>query len=512
MALDIDLTKEIVFASSNAVISRRISQLEKSGKLKKIAPRLYTTNLFDSPAYIVKRNLIEILAWRFPGAVISHRSANELRPTGNGNFYITHTFERKITDIPGITLNVLKGTAALSNDIPFGNMPIHISSEYRWTLEVLQPSRKKNGESKSLPLEFIEKRMEKMIHAGGEVKINSFRDEARKISEQLGMNLEFEKLNKIISALLSTYTPDILKTRSGKALAAGVPYDMDRAELFTILYDSLKDLFFTPRLNKNITESSFRLFSFYESYFSNFIEGTRFEVEEAKMIVDTGAVIPKRVDDSHDILGTFQILSNRAEMNTIPLSENELISILRRRHGILMAGRPDFEPGIFKTKKNRAGNTEFVDPKLVEGTLRFGFKLYTALSEPIARAIYMMFLCSEVHPFNDGNGRVARIMMNAELVKANQTRIIVPTVFREDYLLSLRRMSRDKDPSVLIKVMERLQEFSDNLYGDDFDDLNEYLKKCDAFEEPERGKLNIIDRAFEKVATSLFIKDSGKNK
>jgi hypothetical protein len=165
-----------------------------------------------------------------------------------------------------------------------------------------------------------------------------------------------------------------------------------------------------------------------------------------------------------------------------------------------MAGRFDFEPGIFKLKKNRAGNTEFVEPHLVEGTLRFGFKLYTTLSNPMARAIYMMFLCSEVHPFNDGNGRIARIMMNAELVRGNQTRIIVPTVFRENYLLSLRKLSRTKDPSVLITVLDKLQLFSDNLYGDDFDELNEYLGKCNAFEEPDRKKLNIIERTFKKVA------------
>jgi len=491
MATTIDLTKEIIFASSDAIISRRISQLEKSGKLKKIAPRIYTTNLYDSAESIVRRNLIEILAWRFPGAVISHRTANELRPTETGDFFITYTFNRRIKDIPGIQLNVMQGKPALENDIPLGSLPISISSEYRWTLEVMQASRKKAGESKSFPVQFIENRFEKMIHAGGEERINLFRDETRKVSEQLDMENEFKKLNKIISALLSTHTPDVLSTGSGKALAAGVPYDMDRAELFTILYDTLKDHFFELRPNKNVTESSFRLFSFYESYFSNFIEGTRFEVEEAKLIVDTGTIIPKRVDDSHDILGTFKILSNRSEMNIVPISENELISILKRRHAILMSGRPDFEPGVFKIKKNRAGNTEFVEPKLVEGTLRFGFKLLTALSDPMAKAVFMMFLCSEVHPFNDGNGRVARIMMNAELVKGNQTRIIVPTVFREDYILSLRKLSRGKDPSVLIKVLSGLQKFSDNLYGDDFNELNEYLKKCNAFEEPDRGKLTI---------------------
>ncbi|MDR1610172.1 MAG: Fic family protein [Candidatus Symbiothrix sp.] len=503
MNTNIDTSKEILFASSDAVVSRKISQLEKVGTLKKIAPRIYTTNLLDSPESIVKRNLIDILAWRFPGAVISHRSANELRPTETGDFFITYTFNRKIMDIPGVRLNVLQGKPALNNDIPMGSLPIYIASEYRWMLENMQASRKSANESKSFSAETIEKRLEKMIHAGGEKKINAFRDEAMEVSAQLDMNVEFEKLNRIISALLSTHSADILSTPSGKAQSAGIPYDMDRAELFTVLYDALKERFFEVRPNKNITESSFRLFSFFESYFSNFIEGTKFDVEEAKMIVDTGIVIPKRVDDSHDILGTFKILSNRSEMLRVPVSESDLIDILKKRHAILLAGRPDFEPGIFKTRKNRAGNTEFVYPELVEGTLRFGFKLYTALTEPVAKAIYMMFLCAEVHPFNDGNGRIARIMMNAELTKGNQTRIIVPTVFREDYILSLRKLSRGKDPSTLIKVMERLQLFSDNLFGDDFDELNDYLKKCDAFEEPERGKLNIIERVFEKNASDF---------
>jgi hypothetical protein len=231
MAIDIDMTKEIVFASSEATVSRRISQLEKSGKLKKLAPRLYTTNLQDSPEHIIRRNLIDLLAWRFPGAVISHRSAHELRPTETGDFFITSTFNRKITDIPGITVNVMKGKPALDSDIPVGTLPIHISSEYRWTLEVMQISRKKGGESKSFPVDFIEKRLEKMIHSCGEERINLFRDELRNISQQLELNDEFEKLNKIISALLATHTSDVLSTPSGKALSAGVPYDMDRAEL-----------------------------------------------------------------------------------------------------------------------------------------------------------------------------------------------------------------------------------------------------------------------------------------
>ena len=85
-------------------------------------------------------------------------------------------------------------------------------------------------------------------------------------------------------------------------------------------------------------------------------------------------------------------------------------------------------------------------------------------------------------------------MMNAELVSAGQARIIVPTVFREDYLLALRRLSRSTDPLPYISVMEKLQRFSSNLWGEDFYELNEYLESCNAYDKPEEAKLRFIDR------------------
>ncbi|MCC8117922.1 MAG: Fic family protein [Bacteroidales bacterium] len=241
-------------------------------------------------------------------------------------------------------------------------------------------------------------------------------------------------------------------------------------------------------------EESFRLFSFFESYFSNYIEGTEFSIDEAKQIVDSGIPIPRRDEDSHDILGTFRVLSNRSEMMKTPDSETEFFSLLQSRHEILLSGRPSMDPGSFKQRNNRAGMTEFVDHQLVKGTLKKGFQFYKFLQDPMARAIFMMFMVSEVHPFNDGNGRVSRIMMNAELVKAQQTRIIVPTVFREDYILALRKLTRQKQPATFVEVMEKLQRFSDNLYGTDFTELKEYLAQCNAYSHPTEAKLRIIDR------------------
>lgn len=504
MADTINLSKEIIFSSSEPGISRKISAAEKAGKLKKLAPRIFTSNLLDSVENIIKRNLIDILAWRFPNAVISHRSAQELRPTEDGDFFLTYNFRKKISDLPGITLNINEGPKAIEGDILLNG--IYIASEYRWMLECMQISKRKGEQSKVLPLSFIENRLEKMILIQGEEKLNVFRDKLREVSVLLNMPDEFEKLNRIISALMATHNVNVLTNDSSKARATGVPFDAARVELFSILFDSLKDYFFIERTNKNTEEDSYRMFSFFESYFSNYIEGTRFTIDEAKSIVETGIAIPKRVKDSHDILGTFTVISNRAEMNKTPSTPEELFDLLKNRHIILMREREDCNPGQFKDVNNQAGNTFFVDHSLVRGTLIQGFKYYSALKEPMAKAIFMMFMISEVHPFIDGNGRIARIMMNAELFRGGQARIIVPTVFREDYILALRKLTRSKEPDTYIRVMEKLHKFSDNLYGVDFDELNNYLIECNAYEEPDRAHLKYIERVFNQKTTDDFDK------
>jgi hypothetical protein len=387
----------------------------------------------------------------------------------------------------------MEGKPALDSDVNLGG--IYASSEWRWILENMQRSRKKDGESKTFLIEYIEDRLEKIIIREGEEGINKFRDKAREVAIQLNFNNEFSKLNAIISALLNTHNANVLISDSARARATGMPFDAKRVELFEILYDKLKDYYFPERPDKNTSEDSFRMFSFFEAYFSNYIEGTKFILEDAKKIVDTGIAIPKRIKDSHDILGTFQIVSNSYEMNITPVTAEELIQILKRRHSTMMAGRAeDVNAGEFKVQNNRAGNTEFVDFTLVEGTLKQGFKYCAALTDPMAKAVFMMFMISEVHPFTDGNGRISRIMGNAELFKSGLSRIIVPTVFREDYMLSLKKFTNRKEPDTYIRVMDKLQYFSNNIFGENFDELNHYFKVTNACKEPSEGKLNIIDR------------------
>ncbi|MEO6632986.1 MAG: Fic family protein, partial [Mucilaginibacter sp.] len=148
------------------------------------------------------------------------------------------------------------------------------------------------------------------------------------------------------------------------------------------------------------------------------------------------------------------------------------------------------DPGNFKDKNNRAGNTEFVDWQLVTGTLKKGFELHSILRNSFARAAFMMFMVSEVHPFLDGNGRVARVMMNAELTSKGLSKIIIPTVYREDYMGALKKLTKQAEPAPYIRMLLRAHEFSATVYGEEMNVMEAYLKKCDAFEEPAFGRLN----------------------
>lgn len=475
--------QEIIFSSSDPKISRQIAALEKSGKLRKLAPRIYTPNLNEDPADIIRRNIFKIIGHLYPNAVLSHRSAFEFKPTASGNIFLTYTYLRKVL-LPGITLIFMPGPGATEEDNLFTD-GLYVSHEARRFLENLQESRKPGSDSKTMTLPEVEEKLEQVIRVKGEEGLNALRDQARDTATQLGMNKEFEKLNKLISALLTTKPSNVLSSPLAMARAFGYPYDPQRITLFETLFTELQQGQFPALVEANTTVRSFRNFAFFEAYFSNFIEGTKFKVDEAKQIIETGKPIAARNEDSHDILGTYQLVSNQKEMTLTPSDPDELINMLQYRHKILLLARPHKNPGQFKTKNNHAGDTYFVDHELVRGTLIRGFDFYRALKDPFAKAAYMMFLVSEVHPFDDGNGRIARVMMNAELVKEDQTKILIPTVYRVDYLGGLRQLSRQGKPDTYIRMLQRAQLFSSTIVGEDMDVMQDILEKSNAFKEGE---------------------------
>jgi len=479
--------QEIMFSTSNLSESKQLFKLQKEGKIRKIAAKLYTSNFSDTPEVIVKRNLFLILGRLYPKAVISHRSAFEFAPTATGHIFLTYNYTKKIT-LPGITIHLMEGKAGLPEDVPFIE-GLFASQRERAFLENMQVSRKKESESKTLPRKEIEDKLEQFICINGDKAVNGLRDNARALAVKLDMQAEFEKLNKIISSLLSTHTSSVLTSPLAVARSFGFPFDPNRLELFHSLYTSLLQSELAPLPDKNSSEKAYRNFAFFESYFSNFIEGTRFELEDAQKIIETNMPLPARNDDSHDVLGTYYIVSNRKEMSVVPNTPDELLDILRYRHRVMLSARQSKMPGEFKDRNNFAGNTAFVDFNLVKGTLIKGFDYYKTLVTPFSKAIFMMFMVSEIHPFLDGNGRLARVMMNAELTKMGESKIIIPTVFRDDYMLVLRKLTRQSDPEPFIKAMKKAHQFSAMINGEDISAMKNYLSSCNAFLESSEGVL-----------------------
>jgi hypothetical protein len=478
---DTVLSHEVIIASSDPLTSSLIKKLKAEGKLLKIAPKVFTTNLNDTAENIIHRNLFYILGKLYPEAVISHRTAFEFKTTSEGSVYLTYKYTKKIT-LPGITLHFLQGSAAIEGDYPFMG-GLHISGEARAYLENLQAGYGREGQSKVIGQKKVEERLERKLRTGGEKSLNELRDKARSIAPIIGMESENMKLDAIIGALLSTKPMNILTSPVAEARALGEPFDSRRLDLFMILMAALNSKEFENFPENNVSDADYANFAFFESYFSNFIEGTEFELSDAKQIVDTLTPMQARNADSHDVLGTYYIVANKKEMSVTPHTADELLEILQRRHAIMMSARPDIMPGTFKTQDNRAGDSHFVSWQQVRGTIKKGFEIYSAIRHPFAKAIFMLFMTSEVHPFMDGNGRISRIMMNAELTAAGQSKIIIPTVFRTDYLGVLRQLTRKENPEPLIHAMERLRLFGSKLHGMNFEQMRDYMESCNAFKD-----------------------------
>ena len=328
--------QDIIFGSSDPAISGQISRYVREGKLKKIAPRLYTGKLNDSAAEIIRRNLFNILGTLYKGAVLSHRSAFEYRPTESGMLFLTYTYTKKI-ELPGVTLSFIAGHGPIEGDTRM--FELHVSQQARAYLENMQVSRRPGPESKILSSEQIEEKLEKIIQINGEGEINRLRDRAREVAGPLGMKDEFDKLNRVISALLATKTHKELVSPAAKARAMGAPFDSERIRTFESLFIDLRERPLVGRPDRNTSPISFKNFAFFESYFSNYIEGTVFEIEEAKLIIETQKPLPARDADSHDVLGTYQIVSSRQEMDIIPRDSDHLLNILQYRHAIWLSLR-----------------------------------------------------------------------------------------------------------------------------------------------------------------------------
>lgn len=427
-----------------------LATLAKSKKARKIAARLYTTNMVDPPEVIIRRNLWQVVAGYFPDALLADRTALELAPAPDGSVFFISAKPHAM-DLPGILLRPRHGVGPLPGDYAFRD-GVMCTSMARAYLENMRPSRHRVTYPRTLPRRELEGRLERFVRNSGEQVFNQMRDDIRRLGGDLHMQNEAEHLSAIMGTLLGTRNERLTNT-AAVARAAGEAVDTRRVELFDGLHDALRRLPPLDEPTDQLNDEAFRTRAFCEAYFSNFIEGTEFELSEAERIVFQGEIPKDRPADGHDILGTFRLVADRAELSRRYDDEGGFIAVLQDRHRVIMAGRTSVAPGEFKKTVNRAGATTFVHPDAVTGTLKAGYRMVDRLEDPFQRAAAMMFIVSEVHPFNDGNGRLARVMMNAELVRAHHSPIIIPTVYRDNYLAGLKRLTHHGDPEAYIRML-----------------------------------------------------------
>ena len=474
-----------VFAS-NPSIRKAVARSLQAGKLRRLKSGIYTTNTSDPIEIVVKRNLWNIVALVCPGAVLTHRTALQAGPTSSGTVFVSGGYDRVIDDIPGLKIRQMKGPGPLEDDHAF--LKLHIASQSRALLECLGGVPRGN-ETPYLPQREVEEYLDRILDTG-EDRLNHIRDKAREVAPVLSAQGSFDRLDSLIGTLLGTRH---VKLESPRAIGrtADRPYDDARLELFQTL---LRDLNAWPAVDRRDDApagASFTNISFFDAYFSNYIEGTEFEVDEALGIVFENRIPRSRPEDAHDVLGTFQVVGNRAEMVRSPSSLNAegFLHLIKTWHATIMAGRPDKRPGLFKEEANRAGNTRFVEPARVEGTLTQGFEMSRLIRTAFGRAAYLMYLVAEVHPFDDGNGRLARAVMNAELISGRQRRIIVPTVFRIEHIDALKKLSQEGQPRLLARMLDAAQEFTFDVDFSTLDRAREELGEWNAFDTDPDSRL-----------------------
>lgn len=262
------------------------------------------------------------------------------------------------------------------------------------------------------------------------------------------------------------------------------PFDYDRLALFDTLCNHLRaaDLPNVPATaDVGVARENF---AFFEAYFSNCIEGPDFHVSDAEEIVFKSKLISSLTENSLDMLGTFQAAMQTPWRNQPPQTAEEFLLSLKNINAIVMRYRLDQNPGEWKDQNHQACETRFARHQFVQSTLLEGFEFIQILKDPFARALMTMFVISEVQPFKDGNGRTARLAMNCELSAAGCSRIIVPTILRQYYLLSLKSLSTYGDPKPYIGAMTRAQSWTTAFdYAQRRHDLYETFKRCNAFKE-----------------------------
>ncbi len=195
------------------------------------------------------------------------------------------------------------------------------------------------------------------------------------------------------------------------------------------------------------------------TYSSNAIEGNSLTETETKVVVEDGLTVSgKPLRDHLEAIGhaeAFNLLS--AVTPSTKIKEDDI----RTLHRIFYHRIDSENAGSYRNVRVVISGTDYLPPppKEVPGLMK---RLVVRLSEiekqhPIVAAADLHTEFVNIHPFVDGNGRVARLLMNMILMKNGYPIVIIPPVRRREYISAVMKSNSGnfKDIRTLVSEMSR---------------------------------------------------------
>ena len=187
------------------------------------------------------------------------------------------------------------------------------------------------------------------------------------------------------------------------------------------------------------------------AYNTNHIEGSKLTEDQTRYIYETNTLLTEKesitnLDDIIETANHFKLVDYMLDVADKELTEE----MIKEFHKILKEGTSDsrkdwFNVGDYKKLANEAGNMKTTSPKNVQKDMVKLMQWYNSLGKITIEDIiefHYRFEC--IHPFQDGNGRVGRIIMFKECLKNNIIPFIILDKDKLFYYRGLKEYKTEK--------------------------------------------------------------------
>lgn len=178
------------------------------------------------------------------------------------------------------------------------------------------------------------------------------------------------------------------------------------------------------------------------TYSSTALEGFSYTESETKILLEEGLTVGgKPLRDALAITGHAKAYDAMFSLLHEHILTNENILEM---HALLDGGLESGSAGIYRKKQVFVTGTPFVFPKAdtVPGLMEefeYWMKEHRAKLHPIEFAARVHLKLVSIHPFEDGNGRIARLVMNTLLLQEGYLPLIIPPLLRSEYITVIRK-------------------------------------------------------------------------